>query len=146
MSGLISLLDVNVLIAICDGNHVDHTRASEWFADHAAQGWATCPLVQNGAVRIMSQPTYPNARPIGQVIRQVSTMCESKHHHFWANDLSILDAAKISHQHLLGNKQITDIYLLALAVQNAGRLLTIDGKIPLLAVNGAKKENLLKLV
>ncbi len=146
MSALITLLDVNVLIAICDGHHVDHIRASEWFAQNAERGWATCPFVQNGVIRIMSQTAYPNARPIGQVIRQVRTICESRHHHFWANDLSILDASKITHQHLLGNKQITDVYLLALAVQNAGRFLTIDGKIPLQAVNGAKKENLINLV
>jgi uncharacterized protein len=146
MRAVVSLLDVNVLIAICDGHHIDHTRASEWFALNAAHGWATCPLVQNGAVRIMSQPNYPNVRPIGQVIHQVRAMCDSKYHYFWANDLSIFDPAKIAHQHLLGNKQITDIYLLALAVKNAGRLLTMDGKIPLSAVLGAKKENLLKLV
>lgn len=146
MRALITLLDVNVLIAICDGHHADHIRASEWFAEHALQGWASCPLVQNGAVRIMSQPTYPGARPIGQIIRQVRAMCESKNHHFWPNDISILDVNKFAHQHVLGNKQITDIYLLALAVKNDGRLLTLDRKIPLQAVNGATRENLVTLL
>lgn len=146
MSAIKALLDVNVLIAICDGHHIHHAQASEWFANHAKQGWATCPLIQNGVIRIMSQPSYPNARPIGEVINQVRTMCAAKYHHFFANDFSIMDEAKIAHQHLLGNKQLTDIYLLALAVQHGARLVTLDGGIPLQTVKGAKKENYFRIL
>lgn len=109
VSAIKALLDVNVLIALCDGHHIHHTQASEWFAAHATRGWASCALTQNGVIRIMSQPTYPNARPIGEVIHQVRTMCASQYHHFWASDFSITDEAIIAHQHLLGNKQLTDI-------------------------------------
>jgi toxin-antitoxin system PIN domain toxin len=146
VAGMKSLLDVNMLIAICDGHHIYHAQASEWFANHAAQGWATCPLIQNGVIRIMSQPSYPNSRPIGEVVKQVRTMCASKYHHFWANDFSIMDETKIAHQHVLGNKQLTDIYLLALAVQHSARLVTLDGGIALQAVKSAKKENFLQLL
>lgn len=146
MSAMRALLDVNVLIAICDAHHLHHAQASEWFVNHAKQGWATCPLVQNGAIRIMSQPTYPNTRPIGEVVHQLRMMCASKYHHFWANNFSIMDEAKIAHQHLLGNKQLTDIYLLALAVQHGARLISIDGGIPVQAVKGAKQENYLRLL
>jgi len=52
----ISLLDVNVLIAPCDGWHGHHEHAARCFVAHAAAGWASCPLTQNGALRIRSTP------------------------------------------------------------------------------------------
>ncbi|MFM7342896.1 MAG: hypothetical protein ACKO3Q_09515, partial [Betaproteobacteria bacterium] len=67
----IGLLDVNVLIALCDGRHEHHDLAAHWFIEHAAQGWASGPLTQNGALRIMSAPAYPGARPVAQVLAQL---------------------------------------------------------------------------
>jgi len=144
--GLITLLDVNILIALCDGHHEHHAEASAWFVAHQAQGWASCPLTQNGAVRIMSLPSYPGRRPIAQVVAQVGAMCASKHHRFWPDDLSITDSGPFLHRHLLGPNQITDVYLLALAVRHQARLLTIDSAIPVQVVNGANKTSLLHLL
>ena len=58
-----ALLDVNVLIALLDEDHVHHGRARAWLVDRHAAGWASCPLTQNGCIRIMSQPGYPNPLP-----------------------------------------------------------------------------------
>ena len=62
-----SLLDVNVLVALLDADHSQHARAARWLGGHAAQGWASCPITQNGCVRTMSHPGYPNPLPAAAV-------------------------------------------------------------------------------
>ena len=142
----ISLLDVNVLIALCDGRHEHHLSAAQWFVDHATQGWASCPLTQNGAIRIMSMPAYPGGRPVSQVLAQVKSLCTSVHHHFWPDAVSLMDEGLLNPAHLLGHRQLTDAYLLALAVHNKGQLVTLDGAIPRQAVRGAKAGDMVRLV
>ncbi len=142
----ISLLDVNVLIALCDGRHEHHLSAAHWFVAHAAQGWASCPLTQNGTIRIMSMPAYPGARPVAQVLAQVQAMCASAHHHFWPDAVSLVDPVTLNPAHLLGHRQLTDAYLLALAVHHGGRLVTLDGAIPHQAVHGARADDVVRLI
>jgi uncharacterized protein len=57
-------LDVNVLISLLDADHTLHTRATAWFASNAQSGWASCPITQNGCIRITSHVSYPNALPV----------------------------------------------------------------------------------
>lgn len=142
----ISLLDVNVLIALCDGRHQHHEIAARWFVDEAAQGWSSCPLTQNGVLRILSAPAYPGARPVVQVRAQVQTLCASAHHHFWPDSLSLLQPGTLNTSHVLGHRQITDAYLLALAVHHRGRLVTLDGGLTVKAVQGAGPGHLLRLL
>lgn len=142
----ISLLDVNVLIALCDGRHEHHLSAAQWFVNHAGAGWASCPLTQNGAIRIMSTPAYPGARPVSQVLAQVKTLCASAEHHFWPDAISLTDERLLNPTHLLGHRQLTDAYLLALAVHQGGQFVTLDGAIPLQAVRGAKVADLIRVV
>jgi toxin-antitoxin system PIN domain toxin len=142
----ISLLDVNVLIALCDGRHEHHLITAQWFVDNAAAGWASCPLTQNGATRIMSTPAYPGARPVSQVLAQIKTLCASAEHHFWPDAVSLTDDAIFNPAHLLGHRQLTDAYLLALAVHNGGQLVTLDGAIALQAVHGAKVGDVVRLI
>jgi hypothetical protein len=141
----ISLLDVNVLIALCDGRHEHHLIAAQWFVDNATAGWASCPLTQNGAIRIMSTPAYPGARPVSQVLAHVKTLCASAHHHFWPDAVSLTDEAILNPAHLLSHRQLTDAYLLALAVHNGGQFVTLDGAIALQAVRGAKVGDVVRL-
>lgn len=142
----ISLLDVNVLIALCDGRHEHHESAAQWFVNHAAQGWASCPLTQNGAIRIMSTPAYPGARPVSQVLAQVRALCATPHHRFWPDAVSLVQEGTLNPSHLLGHRQLTDAYLLALAVHHQGQFITLDGAIPLKAVHGAQAHHLVRLV
>ena len=146
MKPRVTLLDVNVLIALCDGHHEHHVEASQWFIANEKHGWATCPLTQNGAIRIMSLPRYPTPRPVGMVTQQISKMCSSANHHFWSDNISICDSEQITHKHLLGHNQITDVYLLALAVHHQARFLTLDAGIPIQAVKAANKNDLIRLV
>jgi toxin-antitoxin system PIN domain toxin len=138
-----ALLDVNVLIALIDPDHVSHTAAAAWWLKHRETGWASCPLTQNGCIRIISQPNYPNAQAVGTVIDLVADLCADPFHEFWPDDASLLDPRRFNRAHVHGHRQITDLYLLGLAVGHDGRLVTFDEKISLSAVHGAKKQHLL---
>ena len=140
-----ALLDVNVLIALLDADHSLHVRATQWFAGHAKPGWASCPITQNGCMRIMSSPGYPNALPVRAIIERLGGACAGNVHEFWADDISLLDAAIVHPARIHGPRQLTDIYLLALATRHGGRLVTFDAGIAVEAVKGASKANLLEL-
>ena len=57
-----ALRDVNVLLALLDGDHIDQVRARDWLDTEIGTGWASCPITENGLVRIISQPRYPKPR------------------------------------------------------------------------------------
>jgi uncharacterized protein len=140
-----ALLDVNVLIALLDSDHASHDSAINWFAKHAREGWASCPITQNGCIRIMSNPVYPNPLPVQAVIEHLADACRQNIHEFWPDDLSLLDSEVVDSTRIHGPRQLTDIYLLALAVQHDGRLVTFDSGIPLAAVRNATAKELLIL-
>jgi toxin-antitoxin system PIN domain toxin len=140
-----SLLDVNVLIALLDSDHASHDAAISWFAQHAAEGWASCPITQNGCIRIMSNPSYPNHFPVEAVTKRLAEACRADIHDFWPDQLSLLDSDVVDVTRIHGPRQLTDIYLLAVAVQRKGRLVTFDTGIALAAVKRAGKHNLLVL-
>lgn len=137
-----ALLDVNVLIALLDDAHVHHATAMAWLGENIQQGWASCPLTQNGCVRIMSQPAYPNARPPAEVAARLHEATQSPQHQFWPDALSLLDATHFNWSQLFHPRQLTDAYLLALAVQHQGVFVTFDHALPLQAVAGATHEHL----
>lgn len=140
-----ALLDVNVLIALLDSDHTSHRSALAWFREHAASGWASCPITQNGCVRIMSHPGYPNAHSVTEVIARLRAATEHSAHEFWPDDQSVLNSALIDPSRVHGPRQLTDVYLLALAVQRRGCLVTFDSAIAISAVKGARREHLVSL-
>lgn len=140
-----ALLDVNVLIALFDPNHVSHEPAMAWFAKHAKTGWASCPLTQNGCVRIMASPSYPSPQPVQALVARLAEACAERIHEFWADELSLLDSTVFDATRIHGPRQITDVYLLGLAVRHGGRFVTFDGRIPLEAVRRATERNLVVL-
>ncbi len=140
-----ALLDVNVLIALLDADHALHARATEWFAEHARSGWASCPITQNGCLRIMSHPGYPGALPVRAVAERLREATSSRHHEFWSDDVSLLDARLVDSGRIHGPRQITDVYLLALAVRRGGRFVTFDGTVAVQAVKAASKDRVLAL-
>jgi toxin-antitoxin system PIN domain toxin len=140
-----ALLDVNVLIALLDADHVLHSRATQWFAEHARSGWASCPITQNGCLRIMSHPGYPGTLPVRAISERLSEAAASEFHEFWPDDFSVLDARMIDTVRIHGPRQITDVYLLALVVRRGGRFVTFDASVALDAVKGADGQHLLRL-
>jgi toxin-antitoxin system PIN domain toxin len=140
-----SLLDVNVLIALLDADHASHQSALSWFAEHASEGWASCPITQNGCVRIMSHPGYPNSHSVLEVVGRLGAATADRTHEFWPDGISLLDDKLFDHARVHGPRQLTDVYLLALAVRNGGRLVTFDMSIGTASVRGAKAHHLLRL-
>jgi predicted nucleic acid-binding protein len=90
----------------------------------------------------MSQSKYPSPVPTGEVIKRLRDAATTSHHEFWPDDLSILDQTVIDNARIHGPKQVTDVYLLALAVEHAGRFVTFDDAVPLSAVLRAAEEHL----
>ncbi len=132
------LLDVNLLLALTDPMHIHHQSAHRWFLEKGRRAWATCPLTENGFIRIASHPNYPN-RPGGvtAVLDIFRRLCEVPGHHFWAEDISILQI--LEPDAVITHAQITDVYLLGLAVHRKGKLATLDQRIPVAAVRSGRK-------
>lgn len=140
-----ALLDVNVLIALLDRLHVEHAKAHQWFAQNRADGWASCPLTENGCLRILTNPRYPAQIAAAEVLLKLDAAKRGGNYEFWPDDLSVTDAEIFVRAEFQGHKQVTDVYLLALSVKHDGRLVTFDRGIRLAAIRGAKAENLLVL-
>lgn len=139
----VALLDVNVLVALFFADHVHHEIAHDWFADHKHHGWATCPVTENGFVRVAAQqPTESGLIRAADALEHVSRFCSDEHHHQWTDAVSLTDARLFVREHIAGHRQVTDIYLLGLAKKMKGALVTFDRTIPLSAVRGATSANL----
>ncbi|HZP10294.1 TA system VapC family ribonuclease toxin [Methyloceanibacter sp.] len=140
-----ALLDVSVLLSLFDRGHIQHQRATAWSAQNALAGWASCPLTHNGFVRIVSQPGYPRPARIIDALTVLRRQMEGLDYVFWPHDISIADETIFDRGYILGPNQIADVYLLALAVRNGGRLVTFDRGLPLRAVRGAEPRHLVVL-
>ncbi len=140
-----ALLDVNVLIALLDADHSLHARATDWFAGNAQAGWASCPITQNGCVRIMSHQGYPSPLPVRAVMERLAEASMGSLHEFWPDDISLLDKERVDAARIHGPRQLTDLYLLALAVRHGGRLVTFDHSVATEAIKGAKTKDMVTL-
>jgi toxin-antitoxin system PIN domain toxin len=136
-----ALLDVNVLIALIDPQHQFHDAAHAWFAIQREHGWATCPITENGCVRILGKPGYPYLGLGVSEIREIlSEFCAMQGHLFWHDSVSLTEKGRFQ-LNGAGPKNITDIYLLALAARHGGRLATFDRSMEWNRVSGCVREN-----
>lgn len=140
-----ALFDVNVLLALFDPAHTLHARARSWWQANEQHGWASTPITENGFLRIISQPSYPQPVPLATALAAMKGWAGPPRHVRWSDDVSILDATIFDHGRLLGPKQLTDAYLLALAARNGGRFVTLDRRVPLAAVRKATAEHIVML-
>jgi toxin-antitoxin system PIN domain toxin len=132
------LLDVNVLISLAWPEHSQHSLARGWFAKNSSKGWATCPLVEAGFVRIVSTPAFSSrAVSVQEAVDALRVSVGNEAHQFWPDSISFPDAARLLKAPITGHQQITDAYLVALAIHNRGRLATLDHKIAHIAPTGA---------
>jgi toxin-antitoxin system PIN domain toxin len=136
---MIALLDINVLIARADPAHVFHERAVSWMASLKNASIATCPLTENGFLRIYGNPVYPEgpgspaaASPMLAAIRRLPQ------HVFLPDDISLSDTAGIPTLVGVGHSQLTDLYLLALAVRHSAVFATFDRRVdPAMVIGGS---------
>jgi uncharacterized protein len=129
------LLDVNVIVALIDPTHIHHERAHRWFGDLAEDGWDSCPITENGVLRVMSNPRYPNSQPMATIVASMVSLFEVGGHRFVPDSISLFDGLMDSSR-LLSSGQVTDSYLLALAIRHGLKLATFDTKIVTDAVTG----------
>jgi len=124
------LLDINVLIALIDPAHVQHNRAHAWFAAKGQRAWATCPLTENGVLRIVGHPRYPNSPGSPAAVAELlAQFLQLPGHGFWPDDVSLLDREQVKRSRLLDSAHVTDSYLLALARAHHGQLATFDQRL-----------------
>jgi toxin-antitoxin system PIN domain toxin len=140
-----ALLDAAVLIALFDEAHVHHRAAHEWMNTHRAKGWASCPITQNACIRIMSQPAYPGRLSVADITRRLRKATAASDHQFWPDSLSLCNKQWFDPSVVLLSKQITDLYLLALAVHRKGYLVTFDRGVNTDAIPMASQEHLVVL-
>lgn len=133
---MIYLLDANVLIAMIDPDHVHHAYAQAWFEQAVDEGWATCPITENAFIRIAGKPSYRlvgTPADMADILKQVRAR---PGHVFWPEAISLVSSSLVDTDRLTSHGQVTDTYLLALAVQNGGRLATFDRRLSTAAVHG----------
>lgn len=124
------LLDVNVLVALAWPDHEAHDRAQRWFSQNADKGWATCPLVEAGFIRIISNPAFSrSAVSAKEAVRALEASKDRPVHRFWADTISVTEALAYYGDHLVGHQQVTDFYLLALARHHGGKMATLDKRL-----------------
>jgi len=138
-----ALLDVNVWIALLDDAHQFSPQANAFISARGVK-IATCPLIENGVIRIMSMPAYGRrgGAPMQVVRRRLQEACAALNHEFWPDDISLRSDEQFDFSRVQGHNQITDLYLLGLAVKHGGKLVTFDQAIALQSVHGATAKHL----
>ena len=136
------LLDINVLIALIDPAHQFHASAHSWFKSRRSHGWATCPITENGCLRIMSNPGYPFPGLTVERVRGIlAELVRVEGHRFWPDSLSVLEGKRFDLTKT-GPKYLTDLYLLSLAISNRGCLITFDRTIPIQTITSFKPDDM----
>ncbi|MDO5705209.1 MAG: VapC toxin family PIN domain ribonuclease [Paracoccus sp. (in: a-proteobacteria)] len=140
------LLDVNVLIALIDPNHIAHDDAHDWFSATGHESWATCPTTENGVIRVLGNPKYPNSpgspAAVADIVQKLRTL---PGHYFWPDDISLVNEAFIEPTKVLGSAQVTDTYLLALTKKHSGQLATFNRKLSVAAVKKTEGPRFIRL-
>lgn len=135
--------DVNVLIALFDASHQHHQLAKREFTKFLSTGWCTCPLIQNGFIRIISNPSYLNNMTVAESTNLLKSAVDSTNHTYLDQTVSLLDAHRFETTKLLSHKQITDLFLIGMAIHHDVKLLTFDRNIPTHAAVGFKDRHLI---
>jgi uncharacterized protein len=131
------LLDVNILIALADQDHVHHAIAHDWFAEVGSASFATCPLTQNALLRIVGHPRYPNGTSTPRAaLAFLESLCALTGHLFWPDSVSLQSRDLFPLASFPNSEQLTDIYLLGLAVAQGGKFVTLDRRVNAKAVIG----------
>jgi toxin-antitoxin system PIN domain toxin len=141
------LLDVNVLIALMWPAHQSHSQVEEWFSRHARQGWATCPFTEAAFVRLLSNPAFsPDAVTPHEAIALLSANLKHRYHRFWGAVISLAEAVEGFQGRLVGHRQVTDAYLLGLAIHKGGKFATLDRSVAALLPEGSPHRQRVEII
>lgn len=143
----VHLLDVNVLLALTWPTHVHHAAARSWFERRSGSGWSTCPVTELGFVRVSSNPrAIPDAVRPPEAVAILKRLTELPGHRFWPDDVAVAGASPFASLSLVGHRQVTDAYLLALAQRRGGKLATLDRGIPSLVPDRAQRSRSVEVI
>lgn len=144
---MISLLDVNVLVALAWPNHVHHDLALDWFLRNRKGGWASCPTTQSGFLRVSSNrlvlPGAPSPQEAKLLLRKIVSQ---PGHTFWPDATDLTRSPFVDWARVRGHRQISDAHLLALALSKKGRLATLDQGLADLVPAGTSREKAMVLL
>ena len=141
------LLDVNLLIALAWPSHVHHRKAQQWFQQTGQKGWASCPITQTAFVRISSNPKFIDGAVSPQeAISLLTKATASKHHEFWVDDIEVGEGNALPLTHLIGHRQVTDLYLIGLAMEHKAKLATLDSGVRALLPKAADQKKFLEFL
>ncbi len=137
------LLDVNVMVALLDPGHIHHELAHQWWAGHAGRPWATCAITENGLIRVLTQPRYPNR--VETVAEATGLLGQWKNahratHRWWPIDVTLTDETLYETEKLTGPAQVTDACILGVACRHGGAVVSFDQALPWQAVAGGSPQ------
>jgi len=125
------LLDINVLIALSDPASDHHVAALRWVEKLKPPALATCPLTENGFLRIYGHPDYPGGPgSIEAALIPLAVLRRRRDHVFLPDDYSLADARLGINLSGCSPKLLTDLYLLGLAARHGGKFATFDARVP----------------
>jgi uncharacterized protein len=121
------LLDVNVLIALVEPGHEHYSRVQKWFGASGKASFILCPLTEAGFLRITTNPAFrPGPRPTEQSIAVLQALKSHPQYSYWDMGESWVNLTSRFAWRVLGHQQVTDAYLLGLAIKESGILVTFD--------------------
>ncbi len=131
------LLDVNVLIARADSRHEHHERCRRWESGWPDASFCTCPLTENGFLRIYGHPDYPGGPGSpGEALIELRHLSALPSHRFLPADISTARARTFGSLSGVSPKQLADLYLLALAARHGVQFATLDSAVPAGLIDG----------
>lgn len=134
MVGTPFLLDVNVLLALVWPRQEHHSIVKAWFLAGGKRHWVTCPVTEAGCVRLLSNPSVtPGALKVTEALEVLEANLKLPDHVFWPDAIDLQSALSLCGGRLQGYRQVTDAYLLGLAIHHKAHLVTLDGGIASLA-------------
>ncbi|MDO4896220.1 MAG: PIN domain-containing protein [Moraxella sp.] len=147
MVSKIALLDVNILVALFDAKHQHRSLVKNWLGSWIKAGhqWATCPITQNGCLRILSLPNYKNGFKLIEIKNHLGNAVAGHSHVFIPDNISLLQDNLINWRHIQGSRQLTDAYLLALAKHNDAVFVSLDGRIATYTAVGIDEQDFICL-
>jgi len=112
------LADGNLLVALTVTDHIHHEAALDWF-EHRDPALATCPITEGTLLRFLIREGTTSV----DAIEVLEGLRAQEWHSFWPDALAY-EAAHLAG--VIGHRQVTDAYLVALARHHRARVATLD--------------------
>jgi toxin-antitoxin system PIN domain toxin len=128
------LLDLNALIALVDPDSPHYGAIQKWFDSEGKRDWGVCTLTEAGFIRVTTNPAYRgSSRSVAQATTVLHELSVQPGYRYWMINDKWADVTAPFAARVAGHQQVTDAYLLGLAIKEKGVLVTFDKAIKYLA-------------